>query len=447
MSHYDEEALFEYVEGTSPIAADIASHVSTCSRCSSEVFDQRAIMASLGDPEVWEAIPPAPRQFVVDVTTFAESARSEEEHAAAVCDEVLNGPAAWWPQRLRKTAAHGSHTAGLVKELLERWRRVVDTSPSNALQITAMAVGVANALDLSSYPCDYVIKLRAQACRDHSWMLWFVGRHPEALDFIDRSKRLFEQVPLPDYDLARVALVKASILSQVDRGDEALHLAREAADTFFRFGDRARWANARSTEAGLLYQRKAVQEAFAVWSSVQDEPSLDAASAVKIAHNIALCYIDLGQPERAIEYERRCIAHYEMLGMDVERTRSQWMIGRALAGCGRTTDAIPVFRAASEEFQAYGMVGDAGLVALELAEALLVVGEADEVPAICRDIITQFTHAGMASRAINALSFLREAIAIGQGTPSLVRHVHAFLRELPAEQPRLFAPPPPGVGE
>jgi hypothetical protein len=50
----------------------------------------------------------------------------------------------------------------------------------------------------------------------------------------------------------------------------------------------------------------------------------------------------------------------------------------------------------------------------------------------------------MTSRAITALSFLREAVALGQANPSLVRHVHDFLRELPAERPRLYAPPPPG---
>jgi hypothetical protein len=93
------------------------------------------------------------------------------------------------------------------------------------------------------------------------------------------------------------------------------------------------------------------------------------------------------------------------------------------------------------------MLVDSALAVLDLAEQLLVIGEPAEVPAICRDLVTQFTRAGMPSRAITALAFLREAVAIGQATPSLIQHVHAFLRELPAEQPRLFAPAPPGRGE
>ena len=93
------------------------------------------------------------------------------------------------------------------------------------------------------------------------------------------------------------------------------------------------------------------------------------------------------------------------------------------------------------------MITDAGLVALELAEALLIAGDASEVPSICRDIVARFTAGGMTSRAITALSFLREAVAIGQANPSLVRHVYNFLRELPAERPRLYvSPPTDGVG-
>ena len=51
--HYDDEALFEYVEGTSPIAADIESHVRSCERCSAEVGEQREMVAALASSDVW----------------------------------------------------------------------------------------------------------------------------------------------------------------------------------------------------------------------------------------------------------------------------------------------------------------------------------------------------------------------------------------------------------
>lgn len=443
MTHYDDQALFEYVEGTSPIAEDIASHVASCARCSAEVGEQRDMIAQLGQVDVWANEPvEAPRQFMVNVSAFAERARREEEAATELCDAILSGPSAWWRQRLRTT--DGAYTGGMVKQLLERMRGLLESSPANALQVTALAIEIANALDIALYPSDYVIKLRAQAYRDHAYVLSFMGRYPEALDFAERSKRLFDQSPLPEYDLARLALVKATILRAIDRIEEAIELTHEAAETFLRFGDRSRYVTARMTEAVTLYMRGNVAQALSVWKSLEGD-ALDDISSVRLAHNIALCYSDLGQPENALPYVQRCVVEFEMLGVETERTRSRWLLGHALAACGKYADSVPIFRQTWREFEQLDLIADSGLVALELAETLLVLGQSDEVPAICRDVIGQFTRAGMASRALTALSFLREAVAIGQATPSLVRHVHAFLRELPADQPRLYAPTPAGT--
>lgn len=446
MAHYDDESLFQYVEGTSPIASEIESHVSSCRECASEVGEHRDLIATLSDKDVWDSNPaPAPRQFVGNVVAFAERIQREDAEAVAVCDEVLTGPAAWWPQRLRKVK--GGYGAGVVKQLLVRMFQTVESSPINALQMTSMAIGIANALDVSDYPCDYVVKLRAQALREHAQVLSLMGRYPEALEFVDRARRLFLQTPLPEYDLARIAIVKSAILQHVDRTAEAAALAREAGDTFLRFGDRVRHVNARITEGSVMFNAGNVERALEIWKSVENDPGLNEVSAVRTAHNIALCLVDLGRPAAAIEYLLRCVTDFEMLGMETERTRSRWILTRALVVAGKSEDAIPALRQTWREFAQLDLIADAGLVALELAEVLLATGRPDEVPAICREVIAQFTQSGMASRAITALSFLREAVALGQASTSLVRHVHAFLRELPAEQPRLFAPPPSGFGE
>lgn len=445
MAHYDDESLFQYVEGTSPIASEIESHVSSCRECATEVGEHRDLIATLGEKEMWETPAPAPRQFVVNVAAFAERVRAEDERAVAQCDELLTGPPQWWRQRLRKM--RDIYTAGMVKQLLERMRSYLESSPANALQVTTFAIEIANALEVTEYPCDYVIKLRAQALRDHAYVLAFMGRYPEALDHAERSKRLFAQVPLPEYDLARLALVQANILRHVDRTDEAVALAREAAETFRRFGDITRHLNARITEAVMICEAGNAAGALEIWLALEEDPALDDLGRVRITHNIGATYADLRQPEKAVEYLQRAIPVYEILGMETERTRARWMLGHALVASGRTREAIPTLRKTWREFEQFELIADAGLVALELAEALLTIEQPEEVPAICRDLIAQFTRAGMTSRAITALSFLREAVALGHVSTSLVRHVHAFLRELPSEQPRLFAPPPPDVRE
>lgn len=445
MAHYDEDALFEYVSGSSPIASEIASHVSGCLECECEVSERRELIGALADTETWRRESSAPRQFVVDVAAFAVQAREEEDRAATLCDEVLTGPSSWWRQRL--WTSPNARTAGMVKQLLERMRTLLERSPASALVVTSLALEIANGLDLSAYASDYVIKVRAQAHRDHAYVLSFMGRYPEALEVVERARRLFDQTPLPEYDLARLALVKATILQFIGRPLEAAELAYGAGETFLRFGDRPRYLNARITEGIVLYHGGAVERALEIWQSVEHDSDLDDLGAVRIAHNIALCLTDLRRPAEAVVYFQRSVAQFEMLGLDTERTRSRWMFAHALVALGKSREAIPTLRQTWREFEALELVGDAGLVALELAEALLSIGKTEEVPAICRDVIAQFTRAGMAARAITALSFLREAVAIGQASASLVRHVHAFLRELPAEQPRLFAPPPLSAGD
>lgn len=444
MAHYDDEALFQFAEGTSPIGSEIEAHVTACDRCSTELGSHHEIVAALQTDEVWNEPAPAPRQFVVDVTEFAERAKAEDISASRLCDEILSGPSAWWPQRLRQR--EDTFTAGMVRELLERMRGFLSSNPANALQVTAMAIDIANALSITEYPCDYAVKLRASAYRDHAYVLWFMGRYLEALEVADRSRRLFDQVPLPEYDLARLSQTRALILRCLDRADEALALAREAAETFLRFGDLNRVANAKVIEGAILFESARYAEALGVWSAIEDSAALDTTTRIGMIHNVAICHRELGQLDKAAEGLRRCVDEYEMTGAVTERTRSRRSLGQTLVKAGRHIDAIPVLRQSWREFEEFDLVADAGLAALELAEALLLAGQPGEVPAICRNIVARFTRAGMTSRAITALSFLREAVALGQANPSLIRHVYDFLRELPAERPRLFAPPPGGSG-
>jgi tetratricopeptide (TPR) repeat protein len=443
MTHYDDESLFQFAEGTSPIAGEIEAHVACCWRCAQELESHRDIVQALGTEDAWaDEVKPAPKQVIMDVMAFAERAREEDAAATVLCDQILSGPSTWWATKLRQT--EGVWTAGMVRQLLERVPRVLETSPAKAIEMTLLASAVAEELDVVGYPCDYVIKLRAQALRERAYALSFVGRFPEALSACDDACRLFEQVPLPEYDLARLKVVRSSILRSIDRIPEAIALTREAAETFERFGDRSRTITARMFEAAIVFQTGDAAVALSIWEELMDDQDLDGVTRVGVIHNVALCHQQLGRADQAVTQFRRCIDEYEMLNMTVERTRSRWNLGRTLVTAGRLQDAIPVLRQSWREFESLDIIGDSGLVALELAEALLLAGQPAEVPVICRDIVARFTRAGMTSRAITALSFLREAVALGQAQPSLVRHVYNFLRELPAERPRLYAPSPAG---
>jgi tetratricopeptide (TPR) repeat protein len=376
------------------------------------------------------APPPAPKR-VRELATLADRLAAEDRAAAELLDSLANTPAAWWRTAIVKSPA--GRTAGVVRQLLERVRTLVRTSPPHALAVTELAVEIANDISLTAYPSDFVITVRSDAWRDNAYVLQYLGRFPEAIAAIDEAERLLRETAVPEYGLARIQLVRANILTWTDKLPEAISLACEAAKTFLAFGDRVKYATACMTQAVTLHEYGSIREALDIWESIKNEPALDELTRVLIIYNMGLAHRELGSTAKAVEHITLATAEYELLGMNAEATRARWALATTLVSAGKFAAAIPLFDRAWKEFEAIEMDADAALVALELAEALLVIGQSERVPHICRALLDRFTSIGMTSRAITALSYLREVVAIGKAQPPVVRQVREFLRDLPSQ--------------
>ena len=401
--------------------------------------DMRALIRTLRDDRVWAALDARPVPSS-DVRALAQLIFDENADAAALLDDILTGPRAWWPQRLRRTP--GAMTAGMVQQLLRRMMEVVRQCPEDALQITSMARMVADALDVDDYPYAMVLNMRAQALRDHGSVLSFMHRFPEALEVIERAERAFEDVPFADYDAARLRLVKALAL-RFYRPAEAAELARETAETFLFFGDRSRSVMARTIEAGALYLGGAVEQAMEIWQSLQ-ETSPDHVLRLTQTINVALCLVRLGRGPESIASLDYCLVEFEKLGMRTEQARARWTLGNALRGTDRQAEAMVALGRARDEFAALSLPVDAALAALDLADALLVSGQPEQVPAICREAIAYLTDAGLTEQALPGLALLREAAAMGKASRVLIRETHERVRRVVREERLLFVTPPGG---
>lgn len=447
-THYDEEALLEYAEGTSERRDEIAAHAESCADCASEIDTHREIIAAMKEPTAWNRRPVADSETpaaerLARLTSFKQRLDGEDVTAKALIATLLKGPSAWWRNAVRQCPA--AFTAGMVRQLLTKMRELHDRAPADALIVTSLATEIANGLSITEYPSDYVITLRAQTLRDHAYVLSIIGRYPDAEAAVEQAEKLIRQTPIPDYELARLDLVRAEIYRITERIDAAKGAAARAAETFRRFGDRPAWVNAQTYTGAVLYRSGAHAEALAVWKSVENEvDAISDTARVNLTNNIGACYRELGDFENAIRYLSSAAKEYEFLGLDASRVKTQWAVAATLKMAGRCDDAMPILRRTWREMESLGMEIDAALVALELAEALLVTRNQEEVPHICRALLERFTRAGMNERALTALAFLRETIASGHATPLHVRHVHDFLRDVPGDRERLFAPPPAG---
>jgi tetratricopeptide (TPR) repeat protein len=394
----------------------------------------------LRSPAVWRAAtPPRPPERVREMVSLADRLAAEDAAAAELLDSFANTPAAWWRTAVMKSPV--GRSASTVRQLLERTRTEVRKSPARALELTSLAVEIANEISLTDYPCDLVISTRAEAWRDHAYVLQFLGRFPEAIAAVDEAERLQRETALPEYGLGRIKLVRANILTWTDKRPEAIALADEAAKIFLDFGDRVKYATARMTQAVTLHEHGSIREALEIWESIKNEECLEELTRILVVYNLGLAYREVGNTAKAVEHITLATAEYELLGMTAEATRSRWALATTLVSAGKFMPAVALFDRAWKDFEALEMEADAALVALELAETLLVVGEPGRVPQICRTLLDRFIRAGMTSRAITALSYLREVVAIGKAQPPVIRQVREFLRELPSQgRPTLSLP-------
>jgi len=434
-------ALLDAAGGASDERAQIDTHVNTCSTCTVRLDALRKFIAVLGEAVVWDRrelkIKPR-RGWVKLAAEVVSQLRDEEAAAAKVIGDVLTGPAKWW--RTRAMQNEESRTYGFVKKLLEESVRMTDFAPADAVEASAIAVEIANDLHIQAYPFDLVISARAHAWRDYGFSLFYVGRFPDALQAIDRAERLFAQLPAPEFELARTSLVRAAIYRSTDRATDAIPLTRRAASCFATYGDRERFLKARMTEAAMLHESGSVADALAIWQSLEHDPALDSRSLAGLLHNIGLAHRDLGRFDQARAYVASAATRFEDLGMAADRVRSRWVMGQLFVMEGRVREGVSVLRQAWREFDELEMNGSSALVALEVAEALLIMGEPEEVPAICRMLLDHFTERGRTSRAVTALAFLREAVAAGKATPLLVQQVRDFVKDLPRNPARAFKP-------
>jgi tetratricopeptide (TPR) repeat protein len=442
-AHYEDEILLQYLEGRfhPPLRQEIETHLHTCTACTDVAGSYGLLIQTMRSTDVWDGGEFAERQpspqMQQRLSDLTDRLRREDADAQKVTATLLVGPHAWW--RTRFFQSNQIRTAGMVRELLRRIDVAYLEVPAQALEISAIAIEVADSLPVSEYPSDMVIALRAHAAREHGFALYFLGRFHEALESADRAEQLFRQTPFPEYDLARVALVRASIYRAFDRMDEALALTRQSAATFLRFGDRKRFSNAVQTEGAILFKMGAMSEAATAWSSLEGEAEVRGDSRGILLKNLAVCHNQLGNVTLAATYLTQALEIFTASGNEVEKVKARWGMAQLLASTSRQQEALPLLRDVQCQLERLGMEADAATAALEVAEILVTLNQPEEVPAICRALLDKFTQKGMTSRAVTALSFLREALAMGHATPELVRQVRVMVGN-PARPTRYAAP-------
>lgn len=444
----DHDRVYALMENPAVDDPALDHHLGSCSSCMELYGCLQELTMALSDPGVWDVQEPVLSEVPFGTASLdrlvSESLRISEERSSAelLVAELAQEPVSAWHKRLRDLA--GVCSVGLVHALLDEGRERVGRAPREFEEIAGLAIEVADVLDVACYPAGMVERARGVAWKDRANALRVRGQVQDALWSLDEAERHLRLQPIPEFDLATVDFVRATILNETDRLEEGLELARRSADRFLEFGDDQRFRHARIAEGGLLFNTGAKREAREIFMSLlkPTQQSGDTTTLAMLFLDIAQCSVEMQDVDTASIYFLQAAQLSDQLGLHSQAVVARWGLGRVLVSTGKFEEGIARLRGAAAEMEKLGVDGDAAIVNLELVEALLVVGRHEEVPPLCRRLVNRFSASGAQRKALIALSYLKEAVETGTASPELARSVRSFLADLPRQPELLFLPPP-----
>jgi len=419
--HYDEEVLAGFL--AEPIdSATRDRHLAGCSLCKQTLNSIRDTAGLLKHPDVWnrESFSSAPRPETLAFLRNVQRTMADEDAAAEVyVKQLLAGSRDTWAGRL---AEHPEwRTAGVVRKLIAATDRAIDLMPSDAVEITRLAVGIADHLPDS----ERVSHLRGNAWYEFGYALLYTGAYGDGLNALATAESHFGRVRIADHEMGRLYLVRAMIYRALERSGDSLPAIASAAAIFRAYGDKDRCYAAKLAEGLALYSSRRFREALLLNLEIANETTIAARWRAAAQQNAATCFRELGEFDAAIEHFVKAISAFESAGMMSFRAKTRWTLARILVARTQYKPALRMLMELQREFEELGMANDVAIVSLDIAEILIATERHSEIAAACRRAIAYFetTRLTASEAARTAVTYLCEAAIAGNATSSLVSNL------------------------
>ncbi|MEA2165025.1 MAG: hypothetical protein QOK37_3152 [Thermoanaerobaculia bacterium] len=434
MSHYTEDQLSDYALRRDAVndARAVEEHLAGCPECREALDLIESFDEALRDPLPWELADAmsARRAAPPELLAKARAVAQEDAYARQLVMPLVDSPI-----RFREAGIDNDprfFTLAVIRLLCTVANRTHEHQPQFGLMIADTALAISAKLEEAASAAS--AWCRGTAFKERANALRYLGRFREAETALDEAEKSFRACERPEpFDLAIVSYVRATVYCQMERFEEAIATARIAAQTFYEYGDTRRYLAALMAE-GLGYycadrdvESARLMELVAREARAEDESEL----LCRALANAANCYTRLHDYESANDLYIKALQLLQHLDLPTEHARVSWAIAALKLENGAYDEALSGLEASRIQLFQLGMVNDAALATLDLVAGLLVVGNTERVPQLCRSISVTFSSEGMLRSAKKALAYLAEAVAQGVATPEAVRHVRTFLERLP----------------
>jgi tetratricopeptide (TPR) repeat protein len=433
--HYDEEVLAGFL--AEPVdSATRDKHLANCSLCKRTLESLRGTATLLKHGQVWErqSFSNAPRpETLAFLRNVQRTMASEDAAADLYVRHLLSGSRDTWAAKL---AGHPEwRTAGVVRKLIAATDRAIDLMPADAVEITRMAVEIAEGLPESQV----VWRLRGSARYEFGYSLLYTGAYSEALSALATAESDFTRHQNAEHEMGRVHLVRAMVFRALEKSDDLLPSIATAAAIFRAYGDKERCCAAKLAEGLALYSRRRFREALTLNLEIANEESIAPKWRAAAQQNAATCYRELGEFDAAIDHFAKAINAFESAGMMSFRAKTRWTLARIFVARQQYDSALRMLTELRGEFEELGMANDVAIVSLDIAEVLIATEQHGDIAAACRKSIAYFEKAHLTSSeaARTAVTYLCEAALAGKATHALVSELRiAFVAA--AKRPELM---------
>jgi tetratricopeptide (TPR) repeat protein len=317
--------------------------------------------------------------------------------------------------------------------------------PLDALSFAETAIGLSEMLPDDTYPFQAVYDLRGTAWKERANALIRLGRLDDALESLTRAERAYRHLSAAGFGLSSVALVRAAALYQQQRLDEAAASAELAERGFAHVGQEGARMKAVQLLGEIRYENLQLDAAADVFERLIEygKEVNDRSWIARGAYMLASCEMDRGRTAEASVLFTQALKIFRETGPATDLLSTEWGLARVVLHGGRYEDAVRRLDDVMLKFHELGMTTDAALVALDMADALLALGQTRRLNEVTTRAFRKCREAGMFRGAMTALGYLKEAAGSGRIDTALIGAVRAYIRRVDREPELIFVPPPP----
>lgn len=322
------------------------------------------------------------------------------------------------------------HTWAILDGLLEQSRAEAFLDPQAAESLAELALLQSEKLTFETFSPAMLRDARARCWGHIGNARRLQSDLKSAEEALRTAQHLLQQGTGDAMERAQLAELKASLLSDQRRFDEALRLLRRGITLYRQAGERHRVGRSLVQMSTVHHYAGDLERAIMVLSEAIPliDPRREPRLLLCARHNLIDFLADVGRFMEAKKLFSEARSLYQQFPDAWAQNRKDWVRGKIARGLGQHEEAERAFLAAREGFIGDGVAYDAALASLDLALLYAEEGRRADLVRLAHEMAPIFFSRQIHREALAALSFLRQAIEAQRAERALVERVASFLK-------------------